>query len=266
MAGVGTLLLTCSSLWAESLYPPAPQVIAQRLARSRQQWLDLSQRIAKRQNVTLNDDGSVSFFYPTYHGTGEYLTALASDPDAVCSYQMQTLVHSNKSRICEANPISIRGSGYLSTCLGIPHVPDGFGRDQYYHFNFEDKFLSIRSKEIVGDENIAKIACLLPGHKAPLSKSYKSISYTGRRALISEPYFAWNKNVFDFRYISLKTEFDTVCQHFGFDRHVGEVVSDRQSFFNSKSVYLDKARIVRELVSSNTEDGRYIVEITCEVD
>lgn len=263
----GTLLaqFTSSGLHASSERNFGKSLVEARYAYSQRSWKTIRERASRRNDVMLNDDGSVSFFYPSYKR--QYLTPLSADLDALCDFQVRTLFPRFTGLVPKANPKSLRSSGYMSECLGIPHVPEFYSTEAYYTYVKTSSGVVV-SREPASGENIARIACFLNNRLTPpISQAYKQVKWLSEtRALIIDPEFKWNKNVYHKRRISVNSNLDAVCRHFGFDRSEGPIVADQQTFFNARSVVLDDNQRVNNIFDSNTKAGEFIKEITCAVE
>lgn len=269
---LGFNLLVVTSLKAGTL----KETIDKKYQESLKPWARVHQLFGvkagdSRIGLGMNDDGSIQFEFPAIPPKSDgffshpALIDIESDLDAVCDWLGRSRdPYQSTLSTGYANPVSLRGGGWTSSCLGIPHIPDSYSTSHYGYFSGSDRFRSYERVGING-ENIGKISCYFNHNQPPVSKNFKKmiIDESKETATIVKPSFMWVEGLFaGKRPISALTDQDVVCQHFGLEKAIeSETETDKSCF--GKSVELNSDRRVIAEYACSSKEGVYYKKITC---
>jgi hypothetical protein len=212
-------------------------------------YLNFLSRIHFIENSILNDDGSVSFYWPTYMGALiNYYRADARPLNRLdlCQFLLPGMDIDEKASVARA-----LGSEWYSTKFKLEDA-------EYRTYTIDTEQ---RSKIIKGPQSIPshiiQFARCVPNGTPPKSRRYESIVINTEQntALITAPQFIYEGERY---YFSSYSDLVGICKLFG--QKGIKKVSYGQTFWAQKFVRLDEQAYFAEIIGNKTS---YITGIEC---
>ncbi len=214
------------------------------------------------ETLSLNDDGSIFIDMPSFLMDVEnYLSFFADskikknvlisrkvDPKNLCQYFIGKVKPKKIPEITYVNE-----TVYLSSFL-----PDHYS---YFFLSYINRYKQVKKISGVDGFYIKSLSCKISGQIAPTSTNFQSLSFIKDNvSLIKRPKFKLNNQN---RVFSARNNFETICQHFGFQTYVENSVETKRKYFsNEKLIKIDNQRHFSGFEEKNFP--YYIKNIKCQ--